>query len=63
MYFDPVKNTFKGDIPVSSEMHVVVNGKKFNIVTPKRTYYFKELVEDPQRWVTAVEKLKQNITS
>lgn len=50
-YFDPSNNKLKGEIPLGPDIHVTVNAKKFNIVTPKRTYYFKEILDVPERWV------------
>ena len=50
MYFDPEKNQYKGDImlgPYLKAELVSLNEKKFNIVTPKRSYLMKEIENDP----------------
>ena len=58
-YYDPAKNTLKlrGEIPLSANIHVTVKGKTFQIVTPNRTYNFKEISDTPERWVAAVKKI------
>jgi hypothetical protein len=42
MYKDPNTQNLLGEIPVTADISVTTNGKKFGIVTPKRTYQFKD---------------------
>jgi len=61
-YFDPSTNEQKGEIQVTSELEVVLKSRQeFQIVLPKRTYYFKDLSENSSRWETAIRQAKQAI--
>ena len=61
-YYDPCTKEQKGEIPVTPELEVVLKSKQeFQIVIPKRTYYFKDLSENSSRWETAIRHAKQAI--
>lgn len=61
-YFDPVTKEQKGEIQVTPELMVVVKSKiEFQIVIPKRTYYFKDLSDSSSRWEAAILQAKQSL--
>ncbi|KAJ6230309.1 3-phosphoinositide-dependent protein kinase 1-related [Anaeramoeba flamelloides] len=64
LYMDPKKGVKKGEITWSDEIKIViVNKKKFNIVTKKRTYFLEDLTQNPGKWEKAVEKIKNSKNS
>ena len=55
-YYDPGNGKLKGEIEISKELHVEIRNKyEFLIITPKRSYYFKEISGHPERWATAIQ--------
>ncbi|KAJ3424865.1 3-phosphoinositide-dependent protein kinase 1-related [Anaeramoeba flamelloides] len=60
IYLDPKKGIKKGEIPWDETLKcVVLNKKKFIIVTPKRTYYLEDLSKNPQKWKLAVGNIQK----
>mmetsp|Transcript_4 Transcript_4/g.3 ORF Transcript_4/g.3 Transcript_4/m.3 type:complete len:419 (-) Transcript_4:36-1292(-) len=55
--YSDIDNNYKGDVPLSAEVRAELRGgKDFAIVTPSRTYLFKEIIGDPQKWVDGINK-------
>lgn len=56
MYSD-VDMNYKGDVPLSPNVRAEIRaGKDFVIITPDRTYFFKEIIGEPQKWVDGINK-------
>lgn len=59
-YWEPSRKEFRGEIAISPQLRGEVKNRiDFNIVTPKRTYFFKVINDTPERWVRAVAELVQ----
>lgn len=56
MYYK--KGYYRSDIVLTKDMKVELNGNdKFNLVTPKKTMYFRVYHNDSAKdWVTAIHK-------
>lgn len=51
-------NDYKGDVIVSPDLRAELKGNKdFILITPVRTYHFKEILGSGQKWVDTVNKL------
>lgn len=62
LYFEPTRRELRGEIAISPDLCGEVKNKiDFHIITPKRTYYFKVINEDPHKWVKAVAELVHKI--
>ena len=62
-YYEPVKMECRGAIEISPQLRAEVKGKTdFQIITPKRVYYFKTVTNgDSEIWVNAVNSLVTKI--
>lgn len=61
-YYDPGNGKLKGEIDISKDLHVEIRNRyEFLIITPKRTYYFKEISGNPERWATAIQGIVANL--
>lgn len=61
-YYDPGTGVLKGEIEITPELRVDIRNKyEFHIITPKRTYYFKEISGHPERWATAIASIVANL--
>lgn len=61
-YYEPTRRELRGQIAISQDLRGEVKNKiDFHIVTPKRTYYFKVINDDPHKWVKAVAELVHKI--
>ena len=61
-YLEPTRKEFRGEIAISPQLRGEVKNKiDFNIITPKRTYYFKVINDTPERWVRAVAELVHKV--
>mmetsp|Transcript_9239 Transcript_9239/g.9216 ORF Transcript_9239/g.9216 Transcript_9239/m.9216 type:complete len:185 (+) Transcript_9239:529-1083(+) len=61
-YYEPNGEEYRGDIAISPELKAEAKGRsEFHIITPNRTYYFKELNDQPEKWVQAVSELVSKI--
>jgi len=57
-YYDPGSGKIKGEIEISPDLHVEIRNKyEFLIITPKRTYFFKDISGHPERWAAAVQSI------
>lgn len=63
-YYEPTRNEHRGNIAISSKLYAEVKGRvEFHVITPKRTYFFKDLEETPEKWVEAVNQLVKRVYS
>lgn len=62
-YYDPSTEEMKGEVEVVPELEVVIKSKReFQLVLPRRTYYFKDLGYNSGRWEEAVREAKKSLT-
>jgi 3-phosphoinositide dependent protein kinase-1 len=61
-YWEPSRKEFRGEIAISPQLRGEIKNKiDFNIITPKRTYYFKVINDTPDKWVKAVAELLHKV--
>ena len=61
-YYEPIKFGFRGSIEISPQLKAESKNKTdFQILTPKRAYYFKTVTGSPEIWVTVVNDLVKKL--
>eukprot|EP00357_Protocruzia_adherens_P011800 CAMPEP_0115010450 /NCGR_PEP_ID=MMETSP0216-20121206/23326_1 /TAXON_ID=223996 /ORGANISM="Protocruzia adherens, Strain Boccale" /LENGTH=469 /DNA_ID=CAMNT_0002378673 /DNA_START=165 /DNA_END=1574 /DNA_ORIENTATION=- len=55
LYYDPEKKALKGEITLNSSIYAEISGPgSFNLNTPTRVYYFKDIYGAPEKWVDMI---------
>jgi PH domain len=58
IYYSHTNNQKVTDIALSKELKAETKaGNDFVITNPQRSYYFREMISNPQRWVDAINKV------
>lgn len=58
IFYTDTDNVYKGEIPVSGAVKAELrSGKEFTVTVPGRVYYFKEIVDNPAKWVECINRV------